>query len=323
MACCNWRYASRPASPLQVVDGCHSHESKLVWETHRVHFDAIATSIADRDETAASFVADRGRVGQLLCAMEVDVPPNQTLYVQNLQEKLKKEGPTATARACDVRLVAKRSADARAADLRKALYAVFSEFGRILDVVCLKTFRLRGQAWIVFEDVTSASTALKALDGFAFYGKPMRIQYAKTKSDAVAKLEGTFVARNKEERMKKREEEKEQVRREQAERALRKKEEAEMDKEEQEKKKQMEMDVVTEPHNILFVQNLPEGTTDMMLAMLFQQFPGYKEVRMVPNKPGIAFVEFEVDTQAGVAMTGLQGFKITSTHAMNVSYAKK
>lgn len=47
------------------------------------------------------------------------------------------------------------------ADLKKALYAVFGQFGRILDIVALKTFRLRGQAWIVFADVTSATNALR------------------------------------------------------------------------------------------------------------------------------------------------------------------
>ena len=35
------------------------------------------------------------------------------------------------------------------------------------------------------------------------------------------------------------------------------------------------------PNKILFVQNLPAATTDAMLAMLFQQFPGYVETRMV------------------------------------------
>jgi U2 small nuclear ribonucleoprotein B'' len=33
------------------------------------------------------------------------------------------------------------------------------------------------------------------------------------------------------------------------------------------------------PNKILFVQNLPEATTGQMLSMLFQQFPGFKEVR--------------------------------------------
>ena len=33
------------------------------------------------------------------------------------------------------------------------------------------------------------------------------------------------------------------------------------------------------PNKILFVQNLPEASTEAMLAMLFQQYPGFKEVR--------------------------------------------
>lgn len=43
---------------------------------------------------------------------------------------------------------------------------------------------------------------------------------------------------------------------------------------------------------------------------------------MVEARPGIAFVEFENDMQASVAMTGLQAFKITPTNAMAITYAK-
>jgi len=39
----------------------------------------------------------------LLRVMEVDVPPNQTLYVQNLQEKLKKEGEVEVAHGLEAR----------------------------------------------------------------------------------------------------------------------------------------------------------------------------------------------------------------------------
>jgi len=77
------------------------------------------------------------------------------------------------------------------------------------------------------------------------------------------------------------------------------------------------------PNKILFVENLPEGTTELMLQMLFQQFPKFKEVRMVQGKQGIAFVEFETESEAGVAMNGLQHFKIKPTHLMVISYAKK
>jgi hypothetical protein len=61
----------------------------------------------------------------------------------------------------------------RIAELKKCLYTIFSQFGKILDVVCMKTYRLRGQAWIVFADVTAATNALNSMQGFPFFDKPM------------------------------------------------------------------------------------------------------------------------------------------------------
>ena len=77
------------------------------------------------------------------------------------------------------------------------------------------------------------------------------------------------------------------------------------------------------PNKILFVQHLPQETTPMMLQMLFCQYPGFKEVRMVEAKPGIAFVEFADELQATIAMQGLQSFKITPHYPMLITYAKK
>lgn len=74
---------------------------------------------------------------------------------------------------------------------------------------------------------------------------------------------------------------------------------------------------------IPFLNNLPEEMNEMMLSMLFNQFPGFKEVRLVPGRHDIAFVEFENDGQAGAARDALQGFKITPSHAMKITYAKK
>merc|ERR1719375_2804892 len=61
----------------------------------------------------------------------------------------------------------------------------------------MKSLRRRGQAWIIFKEVPSASNALKSLQGFPFYNKPMRINYARSKSDTVAKADGTYVERPK------------------------------------------------------------------------------------------------------------------------------
>ncbi len=82
-------------------------------------------------------------------------------------------------------------------------------------------------------------------------------------------------------------------------------------------------EVPAPPNSLLFVQNLPHEAASLAIQMLFQQFPGFKEVRMIEAKPGIAFVEFGDEMQASVALSALQNFKITPSHPMIVSYAKK
>jgi U1 small nuclear ribonucleoprotein A len=76
------------------------------------------------------------------------------------------------------------------------------------------------------------------------------------------------------------------------------------------------------PNSILFVQNLPHDTTAVLVQMLFCQYPGFKEVRMIEAKPGIAFVEYGDEGQATAAMNALQGYKIKENQ-MLVTYAKK
>ncbi|KAG6492880.1 hypothetical protein ZIOFF_047850 [Zingiber officinale] len=44
---------------------------------------------------------------------------------------------------------------------------------RILDIVALKTPKLRGQAWVVFAEVPAASNAVRQMQRFPFYDKPM------------------------------------------------------------------------------------------------------------------------------------------------------
>ncbi|CAE7201454.1 U2 small nuclear ribonucleoprotein [Pyrenophora teres f. teres] len=94
--------------------------------------------------------------------------PNRTLYVRNLPDKLQKE------------------------HLKRNLYMLFATYGVILDIVALKTMKMRGQAHVVFRDVDSSTQAMRALQAFTFFGKDMQISYAKTKSDTIAKLDGTY-----------------------------------------------------------------------------------------------------------------------------------
>jgi len=234
----------------------------------------------------------------------MEYPPNQTLYINNLNEKVKKE------------------------ELKKSLYAIFSQFGPILDIVALKTFKMRGQAFVVFKDISSATNALRSMQGFPFYDKPMRISYAKTKSDTVAKADGTYVERAK----KRRQEEGTK-----AQGGTQKKPAPGKAPPQQQPlpthatAQQVASNSIPggqpsgkeAPNKILFLTGLPEETNKMMLSMLFQQFPGFKEVRLVPGRSDIAFVEFETELQSSEAKNSLQGFKITPTCAMSIAYAKK
>lgn len=163
---------------------------------------------------------------------------------------------------------------------------------------------------MVFEDVAGAANALRNLQDFPFFGKPLKLNYAKTKSDAVAKIDGTW---RKDGRTRK-------IRYGQ--------DDASMGVENQGKggtstKGPSPSQDIGDPNNTLFVECLPEGTTEAMLKVLFSQFPGYTESRLVPSKPGIAFVNFASTKQARVAITGLQGFQITPENKIKLSYGKK
>jgi len=203
---------------------------------------------------------------------------------------------------------------------------MFSQFGTVLDVVALKTLKMRGQAFVVFKDIPSATRAMRSMQNFPFYDKPIKIQFARGKSDIIAKMDGTFVEKVKKKATDKRkaEEEPNEAKKPQKRPTTQKPEKKKEKKEEGGAGAPAHLQPKQQPPNkILFVENLPEQTTDLMLSMLFQQFPGFKEVRMVSGKSGIAFVEFENEIEAGVALNGLQHFKITPTHLMVISYAKK
>uniref|UniRef100_A0A3Q3IX01 RRM domain-containing protein n=1 Tax=Monopterus albus TaxID=43700 RepID=A0A3Q3IX01_MONAL len=221
----------------------------------------------------------------------MDIRPNHTIYINNINDKIKKE------------------------ELKRSLYALFSQFGQIIDIVAMKTMPMRGQAFVVFKELAAATNALRQLQGFPFYNKPMRIQYAKTDSEVITKVKGSSADKEKKKEKKKKAQELA---------ANATKKPAAVSEASFSNTEFRFTNVPDNPPNyILFLNNLPEETNEMMLSMLFNQFPGFKEVRLVPGKHDIAFVEFESDTQAGVAKDALQGFRITATCAMKITYAKK
>ncbi|TPX37123.1 hypothetical protein SmJEL517_g00941 [Synchytrium microbalum] len=250
------------------------------------------------------------------------IQPNNTLYVTAINEKVKK------------------------LELRRQLYNLFSQYGKVVDVVATRREGQRGQAFIVFAQLTGASSALRALQGFPFYDNPLKIAYARTKSNAIKMMEGVYVEARKPKSKKaddddetaaessapkKRVREDEDVNGKPHANGKRLKgdssqpeeeEDDRMDVDEQPKEKTNET-AEAPPYRILYVQNLPPGVTDQMLSMLFTQYPGFKEVRMVPGKPGIAFIEYENEEQAVVARRELNNFKLSPQREMAVNFAQR
>ena len=52
------------------------------------------------------------------------------------------------------------------------------------------------------------------------------------------------------------------------------------------------------PNKILFVQNLPDSYDIDSLSSIFGRFEGFREVRLVPGRTGIAFVEYDAEAGA-------------------------
>jgi len=257
-----------------------------------------------------------------------DLPPNQTLYVNNLNDKINVE------------------------TLKKSLREVFAAFGGIIEIIAMKSLKRRGQAWIIFKETSSATNSLKSLQGFPFYNKPMRINYAKTKSDVVAKGDGTYVERPR--KTIKREDlrkgktaapatttapvaETKKVATATAAAAAAAPAAAQPSVTQKSIQDRIGWNPqqtpnapkapqrglgVAEPNRTLFVENLPLEATDTMLSMLFRQYPGFQEVRLIPGR-NVAFVDYQNEYQAGMAMQGLQGFAMTPEVNLQLSYARK
>jgi RNA recognition motif-containing protein len=75
--------------------------------------------------------------------------PNTTLYINNLNDKVNK------------------------AELRSQLFALFTTYGKVIDVIASKSPSKRGQAFLVFTDLAGATSAMRACEGMLFYDKPL------------------------------------------------------------------------------------------------------------------------------------------------------
>ena len=78
------------------------------------------------------------------------------------------------------------------------------------------------------------------------------------------------------------------------------------------------------PNKILFVQNLPDDYDIESLTGIFGRFEGFREVRLVPGRRGIAFVEYEAEAGAITAKENTAGMALgDSNKLMKVTYQRQ
>lgn len=232
--------------------------------------------------------------------------------------------------------------------LKDALTEIFSEYGTVIDLVARRNLKAKGQAFVVFEDIKSAERAIKEVQGFELFDKPMSLDFAKTKSDATVQREGSsedlelhkrrrlaekgwscldsWDDRNCSVNRSSRSERRQAAEAAEAQKKL--KRPAPSGAVETGPARPIKASrgaglkssnpgagaVVPEeylpPNKILFVQNLPDDYDVDGLTAIFGRFEGFREVRLVPGRRGIAFVEYEAEAGAISAKESTAGMAL-------------
>jgi RNA recognition motif-containing protein len=117
----------------------------------------------------------------LIVFLEPLLPPCATVYIKNLNDKIKITGFF----DCVERFFF--------LELKNTLRQKFSECGTILDVVCMSSFLRKGQAFIVFANEDEAKAAINSFQHEPIFGKPMFMNFAKNKSYVTLVNEGIDV----------------------------------------------------------------------------------------------------------------------------------
>jgi RNA recognition motif-containing protein len=225
----------------------------------------------------------------------------ETLYIQNLNERIK------------------------IPVLKASLRGLFKSYGEVLDVVAHKNLRMRGQAFVSFASADIAKKAAKEVRGFPLYSKPMQISFARARSDAVVKkLDPSALDVHKERRLQHKKDTRYTNPLKQKFKAKRLAAESDVGAAPVTRRPAVQMpDEYLPPNKILFLQNLPESVTKDQLNALFSQYPNLHEVRLVPSKKDIAFVEYLDEGSATVAKDALHNYKLDGENKIKITFARK
>lgn len=254
-----------------------------------------------------------------------------SVYAQNLEERVK------------------------IAPLTEALKAIFSEFGSIVDIVAKKNVRAKGQAFIVFDHAVEAENAIDEMQGFELFGKPMKLSMARSRSDKTIEMKctGDEYAVHKRHRQAEKGKEamgspshilvylqhlpsdkRRALEAADAQRNLKRGAVGGPDNRSVKQNRPSGLkstgattstvipDEYLPPNKILFLQNVPDDYGAEGLSAIFGRFEGFREIRLVPGRRGIAFVEYEAEQGAIAAKENTAGMALKDK-VLKVTYQRQ
>ncbi|SYW76167.1 related to U2 small nuclear ribonucleoprotein B [Ustilago bromivora] len=226
------------------------------------------------------------------------VAPSPTLYVKNIEGKVKKP------------------------ELRRQLHSLFSTYGRVLDVVATRANGMRGQAFIVFENPSFSTAAKRGLHNFSFYSKPLHIEYSTgSKSKALLRKELGYEAVQEMDLEKSRTTESKRGEK----RANQTAPEEEEEEEEGSGRKRVkrEEDEEEEDGVIVRASNVPGSIEGEVISALFSRQSGYVETDEGTNREDgetwTAEIRFDGEESAKAALESLQGVQIDPMYKLELS----
>jgi len=219
--------------------------------------------------------------------------------------------------------------------LVESLRAIFSEFGNVVDIVAKKNVKAKGQAFVVFDDPQSAQNAVEEIQGFELFEKPMRVAMARTRSDKTVEMNGNPEELEAHKRHRQAEKDKKKAL-EAAEDQRQLKRGAGTAAEGRPSKSARPSglkstsvatsavvpDEYLPPNKIIFLQNIPDEYDVEALTTIYGRFDGFREVRLVPGRKGIAFVEYDAEQGAIMAKENTAGMTL-GDKVIKVTYQRQ
>jgi RNA recognition motif-containing protein len=238
------------------------------------------------------------------------VTPNPTVYVKNLDWKLKKNL------------------------LKRGLYVLFSRYGKVVEIIALRRDGLRGQAFVIMQDVPSATAVIAHLSGYSFFGKDLILQYARSTSDRIARRDGThrnIVPKHQRQKGMNVSTTPSATTADVSTRLVDSANDAtNATKIEASTSMEPSFNITQEaaamesspPSKMLIVEQLPLDITYEMLHGLFSPYHEFVAIRMIPHLH-LAFVEFQSEPYATVAYQALQNFALADHYKLVMKYGKE